>query len=208
MATNRFSSFLSVQEFDEYKIDYKLISLVLTETYNEYSLKETINKIGKEICCTIAIQLAIVGYGNKNFGKVKFNDEEIDIALFCKKNGIKSDLIVNTKLKPEDLTPRRLIRFFRYSINDYIKGNKECQSYLFKKYCLDKDDNSRTFIFPGYEHMADPNVDLDKVKKLLETYDFLDYKLGTHVKDRIVRVLIARGFNKNVLLYDRSDNLL
>jgi len=207
MSVAKFGSFLTIEEFDEFKIDHKLVSLILTETYNEYSLKDSIEKIGKDICCCVAIQLAIVGYGNKNYGSVKFNGVVVDIADFCKKNHVKSDLNINAKLKPEDVTPRRLIRFFRYSIKDYISQNKECQSYLFKKYCLDKNDDTRSFVYPGFEHIAEPSVDLNKVKKLIETYGYLDYKLNTHIKERIVRVLIARGFNKEIFNENKYDDL-
>jgi len=165
MASTKYGLFLSYSEFDSFQIDYKIFNLVSTDTYNEYELKETIINIGKEVCGAIAIQLAVVGYGNKSYGKVRFMEKEIDIDLFFKKNNIKSDLSINAKLKSGDVTPRRLIRFFRFLIKDYIEKNSDCQTYLFKKYCLDKNDQTRAFIFPGFEHAAEPIVDSEKVKK-------------------------------------------
>jgi len=45
--------------------------------------------------------------------------------------------------------------------------------------------------------MADPIIDSEKVKYLLETYEYLDSRSGTNIKSRIVSVLVARGFNKD-----------
>jgi len=45
--------------------------------------------------------------------------------------------------------------------------------------------------------MADPINDSERVKYLIETYEYLDSRLGTHIKDRIISVLVSRGFNKN-----------
>lgn len=208
MFSSKYNQFLTYEDFETFKFDYKLFNLIQTETYNERSLSESITKIGKEICGAIAIQLAVVGYGNRNFGKVRFNEVEIDIGSFFKKNNIKSDLVVNSKLLPEDVTPRRLIRFFRYLINDYIKRNPNCQTYLFRKYCLNKNDNTRIFIFPGFEHMAEPETDIKNVRELLNTYRYLDHKLNTKIYDRIIRVLIARGFNNEILLLDHTNDLV
>jgi len=196
MAATPVGTFLSREELDKYSLNYELIQLVQTETYNEYELAKSIERIGKDICGAIAIQLSIVGYGNKTYGTVLYDGNIVDILSFFEKNGIRTDTEFGSKLQPCDVTPRRLIRFFRFSIDKYIKTNKEVQSYLFKKYCLNKNQNTRSFIYPGYEHIANPSTDNNNVKELLNTYLFLDSRLGTKIKDRIVRVLIARGFNE------------
>jgi len=146
--------------------------------------------------------LAVVGYGNKTYGTVIFEGKTVDIYDFFKRNNIKPDLLLNAKLQPADLTPRRLIRFYRHSIQDYLNKFPSVQTYLFKKYCLNKNEGTRSFIYPGFEHLANPATDLEKVNELLLTYTYLDQRLGTRVHDRIVRVLVARGFvlNKESLL--------
>lgn len=199
MATGAFSSFLSEEELSRHNIEFTKLQLVLTETYNENELLKTIEVIGNEECCAIAIQLAIIGYGNKTYGSVIVNSKVIDIKDFFKKNDIRSELNLNAKLKPGDLTPRRLIRFYRFAIQKYISNNKDVHSYLFKKYCLHKNESNREYIFPGFEHVADPTVDQNKVVDLLSTYEYLDSRLGTKIADRIVRVLVARGFNREIL---------
>jgi len=199
MSISNFGSFLSNEELDSYNPDFSTVQLVLTETYNEYDLKKTIDKIGSKILCAIAIQLAIIGYGQKKYNSVHVDGKLIDIEEFFIVNGVKSDLNVGAKLTTTDLTPRRLIRFFRRSILKYLLDNSSLQSYLFKKYCYNKTDDNRISIFPGFEHLAIVNKDEIRVLELLTTYKNLDSKLGTKVFDRITRVLIARGFDINAL---------
>jgi hypothetical protein len=200
MASTSLGTFLDKSELDKISPEYGFFQLVQTETYNEYELLKSVEQIGKDICGAIAIQLAIVGYGNKNYGSIIINGESIDIFAFFKKNKIKTDAEFGSKLTPKDVTPRRLIRLFRYAISDYINDNKNIQSYLFKKYCLNKNQITRSFIYPGFEHIASPVTDYDKIKDLLQTYEYLDSRLNTKVKDRIVRVLVARGFNEDSLI--------
>jgi len=188
-------TFLPQEDLLLYTCDYGKVQLVSTETYNEFELKNTIDKLDRNIVGAIAIQLAIVGYGNKTYGSVIVDGKIIEIKDFFKKNNIKSDLNINSKLKPADLTPRRLIRFYRYTIADYLRENVAAQSYLFKKYCLAKSDTNRIYIYPGFEHVAEPVRDDNNVKELLQTYKYLDSRLNTHIAERIVRVLVARGFN-------------
>jgi hypothetical protein len=199
MAANPLGTFLEVDELEKYKPNLQSIQLIQTETYNEYELAKTIDKLDKEICGAIAIQLAIVGFGNKTYGNVIVNGVNIDILKYFKTNNIRVDTELNSKLKSHELTPRRLIRFYRYTINDYIRDDYEINTYLFKKYCLNKSEKTRRFIFPGFEHIANPFEDVDKIKDLLDTYSFLDARLGTKIKERIIRVLIARGFHKDVI---------
>jgi len=198
MSIPTLGTFLTFEELEEYKTDFQKVLLVQTETYNEYDLKKVIDRIGKDILAAIAIQLAVVGYGNKTYGEVIVDDKKVNIYDFFKKNGIKSDLTINSKLTTKDLTPRRIIRFFRYTIDDYIKNNNDIQSYLFKKYCLNKNGETRAFTYPGFEHIAEPTKDTIRVKELLKTYEFLDSRLNTKISERIKRVLIARGFNESV----------
>merc|ERR1712130_961068 len=97
--------------------------LLKSDAYNESKIQESIEKAGKEECITIAIQLAVVGYGNKNFGSYKFNGEERDMIQFFERNNIKWNLKMGEKLSEDQLTPSRLIRFCRYYIESYIKKN-------------------------------------------------------------------------------------
>jgi len=127
------TTFLSRDELAQFKPNFQKLQLVQTETYNEVELAKSINVIGKEICGSIAIQLAIVGYGNKTYGVVKVDGKEINVKEFCLSNNIDIKAEQFTKLKPQTVTPRRLIRFYRFTIVDFLKEHKEVQSYLYKK---------------------------------------------------------------------------
>ena len=115
-------------------------------------------------------------------------------------NGIKFDGRLNDKLKPGDLTPRRLIRFYRFAVKEYLIKNPNVQSYLFKKYSPIKGANERIVIFPGFEHLAEKGDDDEAVNVLVRTYHRLDTKLRTNVRERIIRVLTARGFSYDKLI--------
>merc|ERR1711862_546175 len=119
--------------------NFILLELLKSDAYNESKIQESIEKAGKEECITIAIQLAVVGYGNKNFGSYKFNGEERDMIQFFERNNIKWNLKMGEKLSEDQLTPSRLIRFCRYYIESYIKKTGNC-SYLYKKYCPIQND--------------------------------------------------------------------
>mmetsp|Transcript_1270 Transcript_1270/g.1531 ORF Transcript_1270/g.1531 Transcript_1270/m.1531 type:complete len:201 (-) Transcript_1270:47-649(-) len=182
------------KDFLEYfgEMDFDLIKLEITDTYNEYEVSKTIDNIGKEICFAIAAQLSIVGFGNKKYGTVTFNNEKIEIKDFFDKNNIYYMSKLNDNLTPGALTPRRLIRFFRFAIQKYIEVTGVL-SYLFKKYCPKRDPSLRNKIFSGYEHMIEP-TEKDVAIILLRTYSNLDERLNTNIRTRIERVLMARGF--------------
>jgi len=182
--------FQALLDFDATKF-YELLELLKSDAYNESKIQESIEKAGKEECITIAIQLAVVGYGNKNFGSYKFNGEERDMIQFFERNNIKWNLKMGEKLSEDQLTPSRLIRFCRYYIESYIKKTGNC-SYLYKKYCPIQNDFLSENIYRGCEHSIDiKNEEL--VKGLISTYIYLDDMIDSNILDRIKRVLLARG---------------
>jgi len=85
MSIPTLGTFLTFEELEEYKTDFQKVLLVQTETYNEYDLKKVIDRIGKDILAAIAIQLAVVGYGNKTYGEVIVDDKKVNIYDFFKK---------------------------------------------------------------------------------------------------------------------------
>jgi len=192
-------SFLNKEKLEEVKPDYALIKLISTETYNEPELFNEIKKIGKDICGAIAIQLAIVGYGNKKYGEVKIGHKVINIQDFFNLHNITTKSELGTKLTPNTLTPRRLIRIYRYSIEEFLIKNPLIQSYLYKKYCYEKTEKNRCFIFPGFENMAIPIIDDSKVLVLLKVYKNVDDKKSTNISEKIKRILTARGFSLDKL---------
>lgn len=101
---------------------------------------------------------------------------------------VKSDL--DSKIQPSDLTPRRIQRFFRKQISDYIKDNEKVLPYLWKKYStLDK--RYRHITFPGAESLI--ITDKDEAVYLIQTYEELDRRMETEITERIKRVFMAKG---------------
>jgi hypothetical protein len=177
---------------------YEKISLVVTDSYNEEEVSKSIKRIGFNICAAVAIQLSIVGYGQKTYGKFCFEGKEKDIHDFFRENNVKINSTLGTKLEESDLTPGRLIRFFRFYIQKFIeKTGKE--SYLYKKYCLEKKDNYRTKIFRGCEYLLTPGEDEEIVIGLMKTYFELDRRIEKNISDRVKRILLGKGFTNEFL---------
>jgi hypothetical protein len=170
-------------------IDISDMELVRTDSYSDSDIFTTIKKTGhqKELLCS-AIQTAIVGMGNKKYGSVAMSDKIVDIEELYKKCNVKVKLELGSNLAPGDLTGRRLQRFFRKQISDYILKSGVA-SYLWRKYS-DQNDKYKHLVFPGAEHLVDKE---DEILYLLATYKQLDNRLGTQITDRISRVLNARG---------------
>ena len=155
----------------------------------------------------IALNFAIVGFGSKSYGSIKIKDEIIDIKTYMNNNNIIYNATLNTKLKEDDLTPRRLIRFFRYYIFDYLSNNENISTYFYRKYVEDKSLNKfRNYMFPGAEHLLEPKTDVIIAKELIKAYRKLDLfesdknKKPIDITSRILRVLNAKGFNTSDLI--------
>jgi len=172
------------------------LDLVSQDTYNESEIEKSIREIGLGICGAIAIQLSIVGFGNKSYGFVIFNKEKIEIIKFFEDHKIIWNSRLSDKLDPKTLTPRRLIRFYRYLTQKYLIENEKYGSYLYRKYCPIKSEKLRTWIYPGVEHVLKP--EMENIEEILipfiQSYIILDERLGIKISDRIKRVLYARGF--------------
>jgi len=171
-------------------IDISDMELVRMDSYSDADIFKTIKKTGlqKELLCS-AVQTAIVGMGNKKYGSVSVKGQLVDIEKLYKQADVKVKLELNATINPGDLTGRRLQRFFRKQISDYIKKTGVA-SYLWRKYST-HDDNYRHLVFPGAEHLVDTD---DSIRYLLQTYSELDKRLNTRISERIGRVLNARGF--------------
>jgi hypothetical protein len=180
---------------DKLKVKSTDVELLSNDTINEAAMLNTLINLHNtdEIYCAV-IQMAIIGYGQKQFNQYMYKGEVKELRSLFKKCGIKSDLTIQTKLDPKDLTPRRLIRLFRYHIKRYLEENQECASYLFLKY-TDCNAKYRVTCFPGAEHLVE---DEDEVQYLIKAYYKLDESLKerglqNNISLRIKRVLLARG---------------
>lgn len=165
--------------------------LIRNDSYSDKAVSVTIKKTKMEkelLCC--AIQTAVVGMGNKTYGKVKINNKEHSIDDIYKKAGVKTRLDQGAKLEEGDLTGRRIQRFYRKYIYNFIKKT-EAQPYLWRKYTTQK-EQYRHCCFPGAEHCL---TDKDEIAYLLSAYKRLDEVQGTQFVERMIRVFAARGIH-------------
>jgi len=165
--------------------------LIQTDTYNESRIREKVLSFTPEkiiILVKIAIHFSIIGYGGQSYGSIKDSGNVLEVERFMRENGILYKSTKNAKLQEDDITPRRLVRFFRYHIQNYIKDTNT-SSYLWRKYS-DLNPETMFFCFPGAEHVVLEN---NAAKYLYSVYINLDKKLNTTISQRIQRVFQARG---------------
>jgi len=180
--------------------------LISSDSYNESKMLEKfsqLNKNDKILVYKAAIQLAIIGFGSKNYGAIRIDDKNIIQLkeLFARLN-IKSEEKINAKYDIEQLSARRLLRLFRYQIQDFIQKNNR-PSYLWLKYS-DKNLEFMNICFPGGEHLVETK---DQAFYLLKTYFRLDNIIHTKFIDRLKRVFIARNIYKPLEIEELIKNL-
>jgi len=166
------------------------LTLLSTDSYSDEELWESIKSTGNaELLLCSAIQMCVVGFGNKSYGYFEYEGVKYDVKDLFLKCGVKTDLSLKDKIDPRTLTPRRLQRFFRQQVHEFLLRNKEIKPYLWRKYSI-KDDRYRTTTFPGAESLI---KDEEALKYLYITYNELDNRLKTKISERILRVIEARG---------------
>jgi len=173
-------------------IDINPTDLGSSDTYNESKILETYMKLPEEARILIykaALQLSIIGYGNKNYGFIRVNEKDvITLSELFNKYQIKFIEKQNEKYNDSDLSARRLMRLFRYQIRNFIEKNNR-PSYLFLKYS-DRNVKYMNICFPGGEHLVDNE---DSAIYLYNVYSNLDKLQNTKFCQRLQRVYIARG---------------
>ena len=153
-----------------------------TDTYDERKILQSIHEGNLNELFAIGLQFAIVGMGNRAFGSTKINGQSYNIADLAKKNNVKLGVHNSAKLEPGDLTVKRLARFFRFHISDFIEKTGQV-SFLYKKYVSEHEIDPK-FVFPGAEYMVTPV----QAHGLLHAYSNVDKALGTafHAKVKLI----------------------
>jgi hypothetical protein len=138
----------------------------------------------------VAYQLAQVGWGNHNYGTMKLKGDIVDLKELFNEHEVLHSLPESSKLKPDDITPARIVRIFRFHVASYFKKTKKT-SFIYKKYVLNKNvEGSRWNIFPGSESLLTAPEDLNM---LYSAYKEMDKRLNAKFVNRMQRVLLARG---------------
>jgi len=166
--------------------------LVSTDTYNETKILQkylSLDNDARILLYKAAIQLSIIGYGNKNYGFIRVNNTEVlPLKTIFDRYNVKYNEKLGMKYTDDELSARRLIRLLRYQTQEFIIRNNR-PSYLWLKYS-DKNVNFIGICFPGGEHLVE---DKDSGLYLLKTYGRLDQILNTRFVERLKRIYIARG---------------
>jgi hypothetical protein len=168
----------------EYHFEPQLFEPISTDTYDETLISQEIKKQNVEQLFACALQFAIIGTGGNSFGKIKISGVEHNVETLIKSNNVKHKLSLNAKLGPGELTLRRLARFFRFHISEYIKTTGT-YSFLFLKYA---DSGYPEYTFPCAEYF----INKSQLEGLLSAYQALDQSLGTRFKLRVMQVLRSR----------------
>jgi hypothetical protein len=175
-----------------------------TDSYHEEKILNTYLKLdndGQILVYKAALQLAIVGYGNKNYGFVRKNEEEIiNLVDIFNQYNIKYLERQNSKFKDDELSARRLLRLFRCQIQKFIINNKR-PSYLWLKYANKVNIDFIGICFPGGEHLLETK---EEAIFLLDTYGNIDNLLNTKFRGRLKRVFIARGILNPEYFIDKN----
>eukprot|EP01126_Amoeba_proteus_P036393 TRINITY_DN3704_c0_g1_i3.p1 TRINITY_DN3704_c0_g1~~TRINITY_DN3704_c0_g1_i3.p1 ORF type:complete len:290 (-),score=47.02 TRINITY_DN3704_c0_g1_i3:12-881(-) len=167
-------------------------SLVATDSYNEEAIGEKIKMLGAEardVLFDATLNNAIIGYGQKNLGVVKIEDKYLEIHDIYQKFGVSINNPPGSTLAEDELTPNRLMRFFRHYIRDWIKENK-VGSYMWRKYSP-RDPTMMDICFRGAEYLED--LTEQQANYLILTTVNMDRVLGTNMVDRVLRAFDARG---------------
>jgi len=174
------------------EIKINVSDLGTTDTYHEERLLNkflSLDKLGQTLVYKAALQLSIIGFGNKNYGFVRIDDKNIITLeeIFTKYNVAYKNK-QNVKLNDDDLSARRLMRLFRYQTQKFIIENKR-PSYLWMKYAEKSNQDYVNICFPGGEHLVETK---DEAIFFLNTYRLLDEIYNAKFRLRLQRVFIAR----------------
>jgi len=176
-------------------IEFKDIStdhLISADTYNESKILENFKNHDIEVqklLLKCSIHIAIIGSGNKTYGAIRDDNNIVhNIKDIFDKHKIFYNRNTGEKYDDNSLSARRLLRLFRYQIQEFILKEKR-PSYLWSKYST-RDINTIEICFPGAEHLITEKED---ALYLLDCYIKIDNLMNTSFVVRLCRVFIARG---------------
>ena len=173
------------------------VTLTSTDSYSDAEVHKFIQDTGDPLVCfAMALNLAIVGYGQNNLGHVVINGSEIDIrSKFLSLGG--KIVSASARLRERDITPGRLTRFFRYHIRQFLEENENIVPFLSSKY--GKDPEFRSTCFRGAEYL---DMTLEQADHLLMAADSLGRQQNFNLVDKVLRVYKARGTPYTAGRYD------
>jgi len=179
-------------------VNFDKDDLISSDSYNEELMLNKFNSYDENIQFLLikcAIHIAVIGYGNQNYGAIKSDkDNIVSIKDVFDKYDILYNKKIGEKYGKDSLSARRLNRLLRFHIQRFIIESGR-PSYLWLKYS-DQNKDKISICFPGAEHMIENKED---AKYLYDTYKKLDSLIGAKFCERLKRVYIARK------LYEPQD---
>jgi len=98
------------------------IEVSSNDTINEEELFEfIINSEYKDELMAATIQMAIVGFGGRQYNQYVFKGQQESLQELFVKAGVKYNNRISDTLDTNILTPRRLLRILRYQIQLYLE---------------------------------------------------------------------------------------
>jgi len=137
----------------------------------------------------------------KNYGFIRIDDKkQMDLVDIFKQYKVKFLEPLNVRYEDDELSARRLLRLFRYQIQEFILKNNR-PSYLWNKYADKQNLAYVSICFPGGEHLVETP---DEAMFLINTYGKLDTLQNTRFRQRLQRVFIARKILDPSFFIDKS----
>jgi len=165
--------------------------LISADTYDENKIFKKIKELPESdqiLLAKAAVQMSVIGYGKKNYGSIRVdNNVVVPLVNIFKKYNIRYNENIDSKYNDDDLSARRLVRLFRFQIQDFIVKNNR-PSFLWSKYSL-KDKSKIYVCFPGAEYLVETKEDAEY---LLRAYKKLDNNQKTNFVTRLIRIYIIR----------------
>jgi len=190
MATNKYLSDEEIRKLLGDIVVPESFTLMSQDSYNETLIGKAILATKNETALLQAtINMAIVGFGNKNYGTFGSNGNIIAIGTLLKNCGVKTNNAQNSIIKEDELTPQRLCRFFRFFIRDYIRANNTA-SYIYRKYS-NHDPKFAEISFRGAEYLDD--LTEEQQVYLISVAQNMDKQLNTNIEARVKRIFAAKN---------------
>jgi len=125
----------------------------------------------------MAVNMSLVGFGNKRYGAYKTKDGQIDIKNTFGRYRVLHDNPTGAGLKEDDLTPNRLCRFYRYTTQKFIQETGQT-SFLWRKYSP-REDRMRDTCFRGGEYLETltSKITMEGLKNMINKIDLSHHLL-------------------------------
>jgi len=168
--------------------DTVIFRLQSTASYSDIEIKQAVEQTGEPgTLFRVATQLALIGWAHGAYGSVELDTGVENVTSVFDRLGVSYDNAPGAGLELNELTPKRLVRFFRHEISAYIAREK-VPSFLSRKYSRRGDRMFDHLLFPCAEYME---MGDEASEALLLAYRKMDARLHTGFADRAERIMDA-----------------